>query len=103
MTTLVRCWPLLLPVLSAPAAAQSIPTDYDPHAYCIALGARTGGRSAADINSCMADEAHAQASLTAALWNRASATIRERCLKRNARRSYDLLAICVDTELERSR
>lgn len=101
MTRLARCW-LLLPVLSAPAAAQSIPTDYDPHAYCVALGARTGGRSNADINSCLVDEAHAQASLAASLWEHASTTIRERCLKRNARHSYDLLAICVETELERA-
>lgn len=98
----VRCWPLLLAALPLAAAAQPLPADYDPGAYCRTLGARTGGRSAADLDACLADEARARTALEAR-WDGAPAAMRGRCLLRNPRRSYDLLNICLETETERAR
>jgi hypothetical protein len=100
MKTLARLWPLL--ILPSIAAAQSLPADYDQRGYCVALGARTGGRTAADLDSCLADEARARTALETR-WDLASTAIRERCLLRNPRHSYDLLNICVETEMERAR
>lgn len=100
MKTLAHLWPLL--ILSSAAAAQPLPANYDQHGYCVALGARTGGRTTADLDSCLADEARARTALDTR-WDQASATIRERCLLRNTRHSYDLLNICVETEMERAR
>ncbi len=100
--TIARCWPLLLPILSSAAAAQPAPPHYEPRAYCTTLAARTGARTMADLDSCVADEAKAQTAL-AATWDSVPAPIRERCLNRNARGSYDMLNICIETELERAR
>lgn len=100
MKALTPLWPLLL--LPAVAVAQPLPDNYDSRGYCVALGARTGGRTTADLDSCLADEAHSRAALEAR-WELASAAIRDRCLLRNARHSYDLLNLCVVTEMERAR
>jgi len=101
MTTIAERWPLLLLVLSAPARAQAALPAYDSGVYCASLAARTGAGSQEEVHSCLATEARARAGL-APLWSSVPAPIRDRCLHRGQRQSYDLLGICVETEMERS-
>lgn len=102
MTTTHALWPLLLVMASAGAAAQPAMPSYDSRAYCTSLAARTGARSTGDIDSCLAEEAQKRAGLVP-IWDGVATRIRELCLHRGSRQSYDLLSICVETERERAR
>lgn len=99
MRILARCWPLL--IVASGAAAQPAPPGYNPRSYCVDLGSRTGARSERDIASCLEGETRALAAL-GTRWGQASGPMRARCLQRNLRHSYDLLNICLETELERA-
>ncbi|MDB5380078.1 MAG: hypothetical protein JWR00_4524 [Rubritepida sp.] len=102
MASSIDRWPLLLLALSTGAAAQTALPDYNSRGYCTSLAARTGARSQDDVNSCTETEAQKRAGLTP-IWSSVPMTIREHCLRRGDRQSYDLLAICVETEMERTR
>lgn len=94
-------WPLLLLILSTGATAQTAMPDYNSRAYCASFAARTGARSQDEINACTETEAQRRAGLIP-IWSGVPAPIQERCLHRGTRQSYDLLSICVETEMERA-
>jgi hypothetical protein len=101
MTKIARCWLLLLVIGSTPASAETVLPTYNSQGYCAGLAARTGAGSQAEIDSCMATEARKHAGISD-LWGRVPEAIRTRCLRgRGDRQSYDLLSLCVETEMER--